>query len=286
MLTPRSSNIMFLKDEKITIIGLGGMGKIIGKLISDDGLSYQEIEKETRDRQAIISNSSVIFVCTPLANVAETIIEIKHTGFAGLLVEIASTKDQILNPLQSLSSSFLSLHPMFGPSSFPGKDLNLLYDWRLTCERHERIATEILSLFSPFCLITQVPIEEHDKICSLNQSLVYTLLLLYKLTLADSPNQFATPQSRALEILAHRLLGGNLEMYSDIINLNGNSLSIIQQLKLNLNFLADSIKTPNLLKIMKETRRKVPEQKILEDKGLGNRMLADVFAPISAGEDR
>lgn len=280
MLKPETSNITLLKEEKIAIIGLGGMGQIIARLISDYGLSYMEIEKDTQARQTIITNSSVIFVCTPLANVAETINEIKHTGFAGLLVEIASTKDQIINDLKDSSGSFLSLHPMFGPSSFPGNNLNLLYDRSLVCKHHEELSAEILSLFSSFCHITHVPIHEHDKVCSLNQSLVYILLLLYKLTLTDSPNQFATPQSRALEILAHRLLGGNLEMYSDIINLNGNSFAILEQLKSNLDILAYSIKTPKLLNIMQETQRRIPEQKILEDKRLGNRMLAGVFAPL------
>ena len=118
---------------KIGIVGLGLIGGSLGIDLTKQGYEVVGVSRrqETCDiavknkvvSQAstgfqILADTQLIFVCTPIAHILDTIAKITpHISSETIITDVASVKESIVEPATKLWTNFVGSHPMAGTAN-------------------------------------------------------------------------------------------------------------------------------------------------------------------------
>ncbi len=198
---------------KILIYGVGNMGKLFKDLFYSRGYYVKgyDVVGERRDVDSV-SGFDVIFVCTPMDSLKESVEHLKgEANPDSLLVDISSVKKISVPIFASSGFDFLSIHPMFGgDSEIALSNIIVVHE---SGREEERI---ILDEFKKSgAVISRLDVEEHDRKMAEIQGVAHFLLV----SMADflrydrEELKYASPIFTVLYKLASRIINQNWEMY-------------------------------------------------------------------------
>ena len=183
-----------------------------------------DIVKEKRDVEIEeIGEFDVIFLCTPMDAIPDALDKIKSYAKKDvLLVDISSIKSNVLPLLDKSGFDYLSIHPMFGPSSDIG-----LANIIVVVESGRKEEKIILDEFRKAgAIITYLPRDLHDAKMAEIQGLPHFILLALANFLSENLNEnlkYASPIFYILYKLTARILNQDWRMYY-LIQKNAESL--------------------------------------------------------------
>lgn len=219
-------NLPYNKFMRILIYGVGGMGSFFKNFFYSRGydVAGYDIIKEKRDVEIEeIGEYDVIFLCTPMDSIPDALDKIKsYAKKDALLVDISSIKSNILPLLDKSGFDYLSIHPMFGPSSDIG-----LANIIVVVESGRKEEKIILDEFRKAgAIITYLPRDLHDVKMAEIQGLPHFILLALANFLSENLNEnlkYASPIFHILYKLMSRMLNQDWRMYY-LIQKNAESL--------------------------------------------------------------
>ncbi len=160
----------FLRDQNIAIIGLGLMGASIAMglrghcksiLGSDnDPLTCQiatakeMVDSASTDLRQILPQADILIIATPVSAALEIISTLPgiHNGSKLIVTDVTSTKEQIMQALDSLPSNFdvIGGHPICGKEKLGicHAEKEMLYDCTYTLTLSERTSARTKSLLT------------------------------------------------------------------------------------------------------------------------------------------
>ncbi|WP_202319856.1 prephenate dehydratase [Archaeoglobus neptunius] len=192
------------------------MGKLFKDLFYSRGYFVRgyDIDEMRRDTNSL-SGFDVIFVCTPMYALEESIEHIKKEASAHtLLVDISSVKKLSIPIFKRSGFDFLSIHPMFG-----GDSEIALSNIIVVHESGRKEEKTILEEFKKHgAVISRLGIEEHDRKMAEIQGIAHFLLVSMAdyLRYGKDELKFASPIFTVLYKLASRIINQNWEMYYQI----------------------------------------------------------------------
>ncbi|MBI5866651.1 MAG: prephenate dehydrogenase/arogenate dehydrogenase family protein [Planctomycetes bacterium] len=155
--------------ERIVVIGgRGKMGRWLVEFFSNQGHTvdiWDTAEPQSSDRLAErLAGASFAAIATPLHTVPETIREVAHGGFGGVIFDIASLKGHLAGEIANArraGAAITSIHPMFGPAARTLSDKVICI-----CDCGDAEATRrVARLFSETAAtLAPLSFEEHDRI--------------------------------------------------------------------------------------------------------------------------
>lgn len=198
---------------KILIYGVGGMGELFRDFFYSKGYYVKgyDIDRMKRDTDKI-SGFDVIFVCTPMYALEESIQHLmKEASPTSLLVDISSVKNVSIPIFEKSGFDFLSIHPMFGgDSEISLSNIIVVHE----SGRHEERV--ILDEFAKSgAVLSRLSAEEHDRKMAEIQGIAHFILISMADFLRYSKNElkYASPIFTVLYKLASRIINQNWEMY-------------------------------------------------------------------------
>lgn len=150
--------------------------------------------RETLNYAAILENSSVV-------------------------IEITSAK----GPLREHSGRIISIHPLFGPLSYPeNRDICVMQDISRTD------SMDYLAQLFPECRFLHITSEEHDRLMASNLVVPYLLSLVA--TEVILPGDAVTRSGHIVDLLRSISQNEDPEVFADTVRLNPNSLPMIDSM--------------------------------------------------------
>ena len=227
-----------MKKMKLAIIGTGGMAKLFAKLlkekfseiaiISRSPERTKRLSKKIRTSYATLSEINkfeVVFLTTPPRYLPNIVKAISHDLRPGSLVmDISSVKSGIIDEVSTLLPSgveYLSLHPLFGPSTKRIKGNNIV----VIPVRGKSFLAALKELFEGLGLTVVVTSpEEHDRIMAVVQVAHHLSSLSLALTLWNllGPKELKSYATRSLRktVQNFKLFQRNLRVIREISELN------------------------------------------------------------------
>ena len=231
-----------LAGERILLVGgAGGMGTWLSGFLSLGGHSIDLLDPSfaplppaeatgrfsALDEIPDLDGYAAIFVAVPLGATAEVIEEIAARRPRGLVIEIASIKDQLRTPIDTARAAgvrTLSLHPMFGPSKSLFEPLTFVLAAHDDLDS-ERAQIEPL-LNHPYTKLVVVPFLHHDRLMGWLLGLAHLSNLAFGAALTRSgisarelydcaSTTFSRQAATALSVLSE-----DPDLYLDIQRLN------------------------------------------------------------------
>lgn len=238
---------------KNPVIGIvGGRGRLGGTfaraltaaghrvLISGRQANGQNVLKNAE----LIARSDVVFIAVPLASTPKILAEIVPQLRASQLVaDLTSVKAGPVAQLLTGRAEVVGLHPLFGQTEeLRGQNV-------VACPaRAPRWWPWLRRLLNSLGLrITVLSPARHDQLLATTQAAPHLLLLTFAQILASqklSPakaNLLSSPSSQLLQLLAGRLLGQDLQMYTQIQLQNPAAAKVAAELAERLTMLARQI---------------------------------------------
>ena len=234
-----------LAGERILLVGgAGGMGTWLSGFLSLGGHSIDLLDPsfaplppaEASGRFSALAEISdldgyaAIFVAVPLGRTAEVIEEIAARRPRGLVIEIASIKDQLQAPIEGARAAgvrTLSLHPMFGPSKSLFEPLTFVLAAHGDPGSLDEERAQIEPLLNhPYTKLVVVPFLHHDRLMGWLLGLAHLSNLAFGAALTRSgitarelydcaSTTFSRQAATALSVLSE-----DPDLYLDIQRLN------------------------------------------------------------------
>ncbi len=238
-----------LEGEKILLVGgAGGMGIWLSGFLGLGGHSIDLLDPSFAslppqaplspnaeapgrfgrlDEIADLNPYAAIFVAVPLGATAAVIEEIAARRPSGLVIEIASIKDPLEEPLVTARGAgvrTLSLHPMFGPSKSLYEPLTFVLAARGDLDEERALLEPLLN--HPYTKLVVVPFPHHDRLMGWLLGLAHLSNLAFGAALTRSgitPRElydcasttFSRQAATALSVLSE-----DPDLYLDIQRLN------------------------------------------------------------------
>lgn len=234
-----------LAGERVLLVGgAGGMGTWLSGFLSLGGHSIDLLDPsfaplppaEASGRFSALAEISdldgyaAIFVAVPLGRTAEVIEEIAARRPRGLVIEIASIKDQLQAPIEAARAAgvrTLSLHPMFGPSKSLFEPLTFVLAAHGDPGSLDEERAQIEPLLNhPYTKLVVVPFLHHDRLMGWLLGLAHLSNLAFGAALTRSgitarelydcaSTTFSRQAATALSVLSE-----DPDLYLDIQRLN------------------------------------------------------------------
>ncbi len=210
---------------KVSVVGSEGrMGRLLSDILRSAGHKVRGFDtKKEKFVPSISGESDVVVLSVP---VEAAVKYIERLWKSATVVEVSSVK----KPLAYLSGKFVSIHPLFGPLSYPGNS-NVCHITDLSMEGSHQILHELF----PSCRILPMSMKEHEKLTS------GTLVAPYVLSLIASNisprDAVATRSSTLMNALASVLDNENIDVVMDTIRLNPNTPDILRQIEECIHYL-------------------------------------------------
>jgi chorismate mutase / prephenate dehydrogenase len=251
----------------VVLGGAGRMGRWMVGFLSAQGFRTGVIDPAapaaTNDatRQALAS-ADLVVCSTPPAATARLYLDWTQTPPSGVVVDIASIKTPLLEPIRALQRAggrVASIHPMFGPSTYLLRDADVV-----VCETGDPGSIETVeSLFQPTTArLVRVPLADHDRIMADLLSLAHACAIAFALALPPAEPPVRSTSFRALESLAAAVVRESPEVYFEIQAKNPHSPAAIERLRAALDRLAVSIRAQDVdgfRSLLEEGRRRTRE---------------------------
>lgn len=200
----------------VTVVGSKGrIGQVMEGILTSASHTVSGIDQENRDDlEVALASSDVVLLALPISQALEFM---DTTDYEGVVVEVASVK----LPLLPHKGRIVSIHPLFGPKSYPeNRTICLVSD----ISRPDSVRV-VKDLF-PSCSILEVTLEQHEKLMLTSLVAPYLLSLLSK-ELGGS-NPALTRSGGVMKLMSGLLDDENQSVVMDTIKLNPNTPELLQ----------------------------------------------------------
>lgn len=250
----------------VVVGGAGRMGRWMCRFLRAQGYEVGALDPaaspdENAWSRRMLPNADLIVMATPPATTAALYGEWTAKPPAGVLVDIASVKSPLIEPIRALRDAgarVASIHPMFGPSKVLRRDADIVI-----CETGDIEATALVEdLLRPTSAnLVRLPLDAHDRMMADLLSLAHATAIAFALALPESGHPVRSTTFRALESLAAALVRESPEVYYEIQNGNPHSLRSIERLRDALNRIVEALEArdPGEFRLLfEEGQRRTP----------------------------
>lgn len=230
----------------VIVGGAGRMGQWLGRFLSAQGYSTGALDPAAAPAvdawaRRTLASADLIVCSTPPATVVELYAVWSRKPPAGVVVDIASIKTPLIEPIRALQRAgcrVASIHPMFGPSTVLLRDADVVI-----CDTGDSEATATVeNLFRPTTAhLVRLPIAEHDRVMADLLSLAHAVALAFALALPPADHPVRSSTFQALESLAATLVRESPDVYYEIQAMNPHSASALERLRLALDRIVATI---------------------------------------------
>ncbi|MDX1631485.1 MAG: prephenate dehydrogenase/arogenate dehydrogenase family protein [Thermoanaerobaculia bacterium] len=251
----------------VVVGGAGRMGRWMSRFLATQGWNVAVLDPnatpvENREAEENLFSTELVLLATPPGTTAELYREWLDGPPEGILVDLASIKTPLLEPIRALrkrGGRVASIHPMFGPSTLLLRGAEVV-----VCETGDREATEIVTaLFSPTTArIVRLPLEDHDRIMADLLSLAHATAIVFALALPDDDHPVHSTTFQALESLAAEVVRESPEVYYEIQAENPHSVEVLHRLRRALERFEDTVaheRRREFVELLAVGRRRTPE---------------------------
>lgn len=220
----------------VIIGGSGRMGRWIARFLGAHGYETGALDPaapaDERDwAERHLMNADLVVVSVPPATIANLYREWRDAPPSGLIVDIASIKTPLVEPIRALrerGARVASIHPMFGPSIVLLRDADVV-----VCDTGDDDATAAIEdLFRPTTArLVRLPLEEHDRLMADLLSLAHATAIAFALALPRSQHAVRSTTFQRLESLAAALVRESPDVYYEIQSMNPHSAEALEKLR-------------------------------------------------------
>ncbi|HZM16751.1 MAG TPA: prephenate dehydrogenase/arogenate dehydrogenase family protein [Candidatus Krumholzibacteria bacterium] len=220
----------------VVVGGAGRMGRWFARFLSAQGYTTGSLDPaaapEENDWAHQALPAAELVVCsTPPAATAALYADWVRKPPAGVVVDIASIKTPLLEPIRALQRAggrVASIHPMFGPSIFLLRDADLVI-----CDTGDReAAAAVERLFQPTTAhLVHLPLADHDRVMADLLSLAHATAIAFALTLPETEHPVRSTTFQALESLAAAVVRESPDVYYEIQTMNPHSAEALERLR-------------------------------------------------------
>lgn len=240
---------------KILIYGMGGMGGIFHRFFDSRGYfvrGYDINTEKSEINESDIGDFDVIFLCVPMDEIENALINIHRRNKRALIVDISTLKAYAIPHLKRLGFDYLSIHPMFGPDSEIGLS-NIIIVHRSGREEEKTILEEFRRAGA---ILSDLPPEEHDRRMAEIQGTAHFLLFLFAMTLRNrfrGEYHYGSPIFLVIHKLASRIINQDWRLYYHI---QKNAEDIRKEILKNASVLDEVLKDEEkFLNLVEELRK-------------------------------
>jgi len=248
----------------VVVGGAGRMGRWMRRFLTAQGcvtftLDPAASPEENACAEAALPTADLVVLSTPPAATAE-----RYRGWlrhppAGVIVDIASIKSPLIEPIRKLQRAggrVASIHPMFGPSATLLRDADVVI-----CDTGDSASmAAVETLFQPTTArLVRLPLDEHDRVMADQLSLAHAVAIAFALSLPDAEHPVHSTTFRALSSLCAAVVRESPEVYYEIQALNPHSRLALERLRAALDRFVTASAAPTSLefdRLFEEGRRK------------------------------
>jgi chorismate mutase/prephenate dehydrogenase len=237
---------MGVGKRAVVVGGAGRMGRWLVRFLSAQGYSTVSLDPATAsDENAlareILLQAELIICSTPPAATAAVYSEWNTKPPAGLVVDIASIKTPLIEPIRALQRAgarVASIHPMFGPSAVLLREADVVI-----CDTgNPETDSQVEDLFRPTTAhIVHLPLADHDRIMADLLSLAHATAISFALALPDTGHPVRSTTFQALESLATAVVRESPDVYYEIQAMNPHSAGTLERLRTALDRIITTI---------------------------------------------
>ena len=253
-------------QSAVVVGGAGRMGRWLTRFLSAQGYTTGALDPsagtEENDWARRSWSSAGLIVCsTPPAATAELYAEWSRQPPAGVVVDIASIKTPLVEPIRALQRAggrVASIHPMFGPSALLLRGADVVI-----CDTGDaEAASTVEMLFEPTTVhIVRMPLADHDRIMADLLSLAHATAIAFALALPQADHPVRSTTFRALELLAADVVRESPDVYYEIQAMNPHSTVALERLRAALDRIVAAVATrdaPGFRALLDEGRNRTP----------------------------
>ena len=233
--------------KAVVVGGAGRMGRWLTKFLAAQGFDVGVLDPAASERENSWSNDALpsadLVICaTPPAATAALYREWAAKPPAGLVVDIASIKTPLLEPIAALRRAgcrVASIHPMFGPSVVLLREADVVI-----CETGDAGAAEEAKLLfrSTTARMVRMPIEEHDRVMADVLSLAHATAIAFACALPEAEHPVRSTTFQALEALAAAVVRESPEVYFEVQAENPHSAAALERMRAALDRIAAAVR--------------------------------------------
>lgn len=230
----------------VVVGGEGRMGRWFTRFLADQGyeagaLDIRASGEERAWAEGALANADLVVCSTPPAATAALYERWRPSPPAGIIVDIASIKTPLVDPIRKLQESgaaVASIHPMFGPSVALLRDCDVVI-----CDTGDARATRMVSqLFeSTTARLMHVPLAEHDRLMADVLTLAHSSVIAFALALPDAAVPVRSTTLGALQTLSANLVRESPDVYYEIQALNPHSADALNRLARAIDRVRDAV---------------------------------------------
>ena len=233
--------------KAVVVGGAGRMGRWLTKFLAAQGFDVGILDLAASDRENswsinALPSADLVICATPPAATAELYREWAARPPAGLVVDIASIKTPLIEPIRALRSAgarVASIHPMFGPSVVLLREADVVI-----CETGDAEAAEEAQLLfrSTTARMVRMPIEEHDRVMADVLSLAHATAIAFACALPESEHPVRSTTFQALEALAAAVVRESPEVYFEVQAENPHSAAALERMRAALDRISAAVR--------------------------------------------
>ncbi len=233
--------------KAVVVGGAGRMGRWLTKFLAAQGfdvgiLDPAASEGENKWSSDALRTADYVICATPPGVTAGLYREWAVRPPAGLIVDIASIKTPLLEPIRALRSAgarVASIHPMFGPSIVLLREADVVI-----CDTGDAdAAAGAEQLFrSTTARIVRMPIEGHDRVMADVLSLAHATAIAFACALPDAEHPVRSTTFQALEALAAAVVRESAEVYYEVQAENPHSAAALERMRAALERIATAVR--------------------------------------------
>lgn len=220
----------------VIVGGAGRMGRWFGRFLSAQGYAAEALDPaaaadENERARAALPTADLVLCATPPGATAVLYAEWAANPPAGVVVDIASIKTPLVEPIRALRQAggrVASIHPMFGPSIILLRDADLVL-----CDTGDVESGHLVrQLFEPTTVrLVPMPLADHDRIMADLLSLAHATAIAFALALPESDHPVRSTTFSALESLAAAVVRESPDVYFEIQASNPHSAAALGRLQ-------------------------------------------------------
>ena len=252
----------------VVVGGAGRMGRWLGRFLSAQSFDTGALDPagsadENEWARRALPSADLIVCSTPPAATAELYAEWSKNPLAGVVVDIASIKTPLIDPIRALQRAgghVASIHPMFGPSTLLLRDADVVI-----CDTGDAEATATVErLFQPTTAhIVRLPLGDHDRVMADLLSLAHATSIAFSLALPQTQHPVRSTTFQALESLAAAVVRESPDVYYEIQAKNPFSVVALERLRAALDRVVAAVTAgdPNQFRtLFEEGQRRTPQE--------------------------
>ena len=233
-------------QRAVVLGGAGRMGRWFMHFLSAQGFATTSLDpagpaEENEAASRAVPEAELVLCATPPAATAQLYRAWAQAPPTGVIVDIASIKSPLLEPIAALrrcGARVASMHPMFGPSAVLLRDADVVI-----CDTGDADAGAVAErLFAPTAArLVRMPLAEHDRVMADLLSLAHATSIAFAFALPGVDHPVRSTTFQALEDLAGRVVRESPDVYFEIQADNPHSKRALERLRDAVDRLATAI---------------------------------------------